>query len=471
MINLDKKSLVAVALTSSALMLSSTSVSALELGFEALANVVHSDNVYGANAGQEEAGQIGFGLIGIYGEQRGRVAQGAFSGEIETQKVLSDDDDKFDALTRFAGAINIGITPKTLSWYVGDILGAVRADDGIQTSEDEDSPRRNVFVTGPSLQYDLGAFSQVNSRLLFVHQSDEDGELASLYNFSAGWETDTARGSTWGLRLSNIYTDQSDNLRTTNVTETDFNRLSASVFWQRTRGRNSLYAGLGATNYKTDDDGVSGLYAAFSIARQLNPQQTISLSLNRDLQDETLSTIESLIDDGTGERPETNGFFDETRLELGYGLQNSQSSIDAGVGVAVSDYQLLADIDSTEFINDDSEDQIQPYAYAVWSRRVNPRLRTELSLNYEQLDYDNRNDESSSILVGALAAYKLSRSFTLELEVSLDQADGLRTRFANNVAVEEDIDITESRASIGLRWAPPSRASKALTVELKSLLE
>ncbi len=457
---------------SCAVVLGPTSALALELGFEAGITFEATDNVENVGSEFEETGQIGFASIGIYGEQRGRIVQGAFTGEIETEKTLSDSDDDFDALTRFIGAVNVGITPQSVSWYFGDILGAVRADDANQSVDVSDLPRRNVFVTGPSVQFNTGSFSSADSRLLYVHQSDEEGELASLINFTASWRTETQRGNTFGVRFGDIYTDNpalTDN--NPGVADAaDFNRLTSSVFWERERGRNSVSASLGATHYATDDDSLTGLNAGVSFTRLLGPQRSFTIALDRDLRDQNLDTIESLIADGSGEEPVANGVFEETRLALSYSLITDRSSIEVGAGLSMADYQALSGINSSVNIND--EDQLQPFVFGVWTRSYNPRLRSELSLNYEQLEYDNLRDESSSITLSAMMSYRLSRSFTAELGYVFDQIDGLRTRGADGISITnpQDIDIVENSARVSLRWAPPSRASKALTIELKSLL-
>jgi hypothetical protein len=199
---------------------------------------------------------------------------------------------------------------------------------------------------------------------------------------------------------------------------------------------------------------------------------TISASLGRDLNDQTLSTIESLIESGNdvvGVRPEAAGFYAETRLDLGYSFQSSLTSVDLGIGLSQLDYQLLAAA-SQAGLNVDSEDQVQFSAYGSLSRRLTSRLRGELNLSYERQDYDNRRDETDSILASAQLMYRLNTSFQLEAGLIHDTAAGVLTRFSSGTGVEEDIDITENRITIGVRWAPPSRASRDLTVELKSLL-
>lgn len=449
-----------------ALLCYSGHATALEIGFESLVSVNASDNVFGANSGEETEGQVGYAQFGVFGEQKGTVLRGAFSGELYSQKQLDDPDDDFNAITQFIGAAEFNITPRSFSWYVGDILGGVRTDDALQPIDDLDNTRRNVFVTGPTFSYDIDSFSRFNARVLYVNQSQDDLELESLYNASAGWEVDTDRGNTWGLLLGNIYTDNPEaNL------EGDFNRFSLSGLWRRDRGRNAYEAQLGATRYDTDEESVDGVNARFLFTRQLGLESNINLSFTRDLRDQTLTAVETLIDTGTGLTADGDGFFDETRIDLTYDFTSADTTFDIGVGAGQSDFRLLAG-NAGFVMAGDLEDRNNFYAYTNYSYRLNPRTRVATSLSFAQQDFINREDNSQSVLGIASVVRRLSRSFELEFGYRVNVSEGVRTRSnATGADTLEDIDVTENRFTVGLRWAPPTRASKDLTIELKSLLQ
>jgi len=464
-----------LAILATFLVLAVNSATALDIGFEGLLSLETSDNVAGANSPDEEDGLIGGAQIGVYGEQRSRLVDAAFSGEIDTRRTDTEDDSDVNTVTRFLGAAEFYLTPRSWRWYVGDILGGVRTDNAIQPIDDNSVDRRNVFVTGPSFEYDVEGVSRTRARLLYVNQTEDNETLETLYNGSFSYERDTTSGSYYGFRLADIFTDLPEEANNTDdqTDEPDFNRLSSSVFWNRLRGFLEVYGEIGVTRYDADDETLDGLNAQLRATRTLGPQTSFSIALTRDLSDQTLSTIESLISSGgdaVGVRPEASGFFAETRLGLEYSFQSSWTSLDLGMGIAELDYKLLS-IDADIAINANSEDQLQGFAYASVSRRISNRLRGEFSVNFERREFDNRRDESDSILATAHLIYRLSRSFELEGGIVHDTATGLRTRFNTGVGLEEDIDVTENRFTIGLRWAPPSRASQDLTVELKSLLQ
>jgi len=440
--------------------------SALEVGFEGLVAASASDNVNGANAGGEIDGTIGIGEFGVFGEQRGTRVRGAFSGEIFTQRILDDDDDEFSGVTQFTGAVEFDITPRSFKWYVGDILGVVRDDNAIQPLDDFDNDRRNVFVTGPSFEFDLDSFSRVNARLLYVDQTQDDTELESLINASASWEFDTDAGNTWGLLFGDVFTQNPED-----DIQGDFNLLTLAGYWRRDRGRNSYEVRLGATRIDTDDEAINGGNARLTLARQLGPQTTFSVSLTRDLRDENLSNIETLIADGTGRAPEADGFFDETRLELSYDFTSSDSTYDLTVGAAQSNFRLLADATGA-LIDSDLEDRNNFFASASYTRSFTPRTRIATSLSFESQDSINLPDNSQSLLGSIQLFHRLSRSFEFQLgyrgtvsesedTINLDALD----------APLEIADITENRVTVGFRWSPPTRASRDLTIELRSLLQ
>lgn len=455
------------------------SASALDVGFEGILSIEASDNVAGANNPDEEGGLIGRAQIGVYGERRSRLVNAAFSGEIDTRRTETNDDSDVNTVSRFLGAAEFNLTPRSWRWYFGDIMGGVRADNAIQPIDDNDNnnvDRRNVFITGPTFEFDVEGVSRTRARLFYVNQTENNENLETLFNGSFSYERDTTSGSFYGFRIGNIFTDLPENDADSidsQVAASDFNRLSSSVLWNRLRGFLELYGELGITRYDDDDESLSGLNAQLRATRTLGPQTSFSIALSRDLNDQTLSTIESLIasgGDAIGVSPDASGFFTETRLGLEYSFQSTLTSVNLGAGVSQLDFILLSS-DSVTLLDVDNEDQIQAFASASVTRQLSNRLRGEFSFNFERREFDILNDESNSVLARIQLNYRLSRSFELEAGLIHDTATGLRTQFNTGVGMEEEIDLTENRVTIGLRWAPPSRASQELTVELKSLLQ
>ena len=180
---------------------------ALDIGFQGELSLEGSDNVDNVNAPNEENGLIQSVVLGVYGEQRGLRVDAAFSGEIDTQRTSDDDDSDITTISRFLGAAEFKITPRSWSWYVGDILGGVRTDNALQTIDDLEIDRRNVFVTGPQFEYEQPGVSRTNSRALYVNQTEDNEALESLFSVDFRHERDITLSSFYGVNLGNIFTD------------------------------------------------------------------------------------------------------------------------------------------------------------------------------------------------------------------------------------------------------------------------
>lgn len=454
-----------------------TQAKALDIGFEGLVTLESSDNVEGANAPNEIDGIVQSAVVGVYGEQRSQRLRAAFSGELDTRKVTSSNDSDINSISRFLGAAEFKLTPRSWTWYVGDILGGVRTDNAIQPIDDAEIERRNVFVTGPTFEYQQPGLSRTFARALYVNQTQNDDALEDLYIANFSHERDLTTGSYYGFRLGNIFTDlpeENDADMEDIQAEQDFNRSTFGVFYNQRIGFLNLFGELGVTRYDADEESLNGLNAEFRATQELGPQTSASVYIQRDLSDQSLNTVESLVQSGdaaVGLAPNAAGFFTETRIGADYSLTSTDTTISLGIGVAELDYQLLSGGAQAAAINVDGEDRQQGFASATWLSRLSVRLRSELSVNYEAQEFNNRIDNSDSVLLRAQLIYEFTRSFEVEFGISHDKASGVQTRFDDGVRREEDIDRTENRLSIGLRWAPPSRASQELTVELKSLLQ
>lgn len=454
-----------------ALLFFSGSVIALDVGFESQLLFSASDNVEGDNKGEEIEGQLGNLQFGVFGEQKGTRLTGGFSGEIYSTRRLDDPDDSFSTVTQFLGAAELQITPRSFSWYVGDILGSVRADQGIQSIDDTEDERRNVFITGPQFIYELDSFSRVKANFYYVNQTQDDTQLDSFFNTNANWSVDTDNGNTWGAALNNVFTDNPDD-----SVEGDFNRFSLAGTWSRSRARNTYNVRLGGTRYDTANESLNGASARFSVERQLSAQSVFGISVSRDLSDESLDLVQSLIDSGTGAEADVDGFFDETRLDVNYALTTAETALDLYAGVGQSDFRLLSD--GTGFVSTAAslEDRTTFSAGSSLSHDFSTRVRTNASLTFSKQEFNNRPDNTQSVLGEAQFLYRLTRSWEAQLGYRVNVAEGQRTRIvvgANNDEVEalEEVDSIENRLTVGLRWAPPSRATKNLTIQLKSLLQ
>lgn len=462
---------------------SCSSVAALEIGFEGLLSYELRQNTDDANLedGPIPDTKLANGSIAIFGEQRSRVLSAGFSGELETERNLDDENDTVNTITRFIGAADLAITPRTLHWYFGDVLASVRNEDTIRIADDFNEDSRNIFITGPTYESVIQGVSATDARLFYVHQSEDDEEFESLYNFSIRHQRDTTVGSFYGIRFNDIFTAVPDDPDFDPAlgaqADQDFNRMALSVFNNRAREYSELYGELGATRYDTDDESITGLSAEVRYTRFLGPRTTFTTGITHSLNDQTLNTIEALLINGgddAGLQPEVDGIFAETRVDARYQLDRPRSEMEFALSFAQLGYEALTG-DAAEFLSVEGEDQYQGTATAFYSKQLNQRWAGSLTAQFEREEYINRADTTDAVLITGEMAYTLTRSLALEMSLTYDAGKGLRTRFAQvGDAIEEneiEIDESETRAIIGIRWAPPTRASRELTVELTSLLE
>lgn len=446
----------------------STPVLALDIGLEASARVEASDNVGGDIIGEEEDGQLGFILLDVYGEQRGRLFQAGFSGELEARQELSDPDNDPTTLNNFFGAANVFLTP-AFSWYFGNVLGTVQTSDELLTFEDADTERRNVFVTGPSFNFDFNSFSSVNAEVLYFNQTQNDVDLAELVTAQFEWRQDTQGGNTFGIEASDIYTNEpDDNDIAIGQLTSDTNRLSASVFWERNRGLLSWFASIGGTNFQTDEDSVNGVNAELRINRRLGPQTDLAFSVATDLTSENISTIDSLIADGAGVIPESAGIFRSHTASLVYSTTTTFNTIELGVRGSASEFELLDDLGGLD--DPTLDDNITISTFGVLSRRLAPRVNLDLGIEFENQRFSNVDDDVDSIRASVLLGYQITQSFSLSAGLRTTRSEGINTRDNISIAADGSFETEENRALVQLTWAPPSRASQEPVIQLKQLL-
>ncbi len=456
-------------------------VQALEMGFEGVLSYELRQNTDDINPDDEIGNadsEFANGLLAVFGEQRGVKLNAGFSAEIETERDLSDDGNAaVNTETRFIGAADYAVTPRTLRWYFGDLLTGVRNDDTVRLADDLDQDSRNIFITGPSYQSVVQGFSTTEARLFFVHQMEDDEEIEALYNFRASYQRDTTVGSFYGVEFNDIFTsvpeDINQDLGFVGEEDGDFNRASITAFTNRASQFSELYGEIGVTQYDTDDESLNGLTAEVRSTRFLGPRTTFTASLSHSLNDQALNTVEALIQGGgddAGLQPEVDGIFEESRLDIAYSFDRPTSEFEFGLGIAQLNYRLLTG-SAGDNIEIDGEDRNLGTVIASYAKTHSARLTGVYTAEYEREEFINRTDESDAFLLTANFNYRLTRSFVLEFSLEFDAAEGLNTRGNADNPVQIEIDETESRAILGVRWAPPTRASRELTVQLNSLLD
>lgn len=441
-------------------------VSAFDIGFKSEFAVDASDNVGAQNAGEEEGGSAAYGEFAVFGIHETNRLDAGFNGEILTVRHFgAEPNEQESTITKFMGAAEYQITPRSLSWYAGNIMGSVRGSDALQPIDEFQDTRRNVFATGPALEYRTSSFSTLKTRFLYVTQYQDGENLPTIYNTQASWNYNAAAGNVWGVRLSDVYTDNP-----VEILESDINRLSLVGTWSRQRGDQQYSAQLGGTRYTTVIDQVLGLNLQVKAARGFGERNTVSIVLGQDLREQSINTVERILSDGSSFTPDGDGFFDQTKLEVILDQNSVGSNINLKVGVSQADYRLLSN-DAELGARGNLLDKVNLNAAARYSKAITERTNLSASVSYQEQEFDNRDDSSSSLLTFVEVSHRLTRSVELNAGYKSRNGSGSRAVFFNGNNIGNELtDKTENRFTIGVRWAPPTRASQALTVQLKSLL-
>ncbi len=470
---MHKKSFLAVATVA----LFSASAYALDIGFESALTVIDTDNYGGLNTGPGNLTVPG-GLttelsLGVFGEHTARNYTGGFDANILLRQRSSDDDVSEDnTITRFLGALDYSITPRGINWYFGDVLGTVLPRGQLQALDidNDDLIRRNVFITGPEFNFELDEASRIRARLLYVNQSDDrDIELDTVYSLSASYESELSSADRWGWLLSDIFTQTPEVSIATQVQESDYNRLSAALFYARARSVNEYYFQAGLTRYSVDDDTVDGAGIQGVFTRALSPQSSVSFSAGQDLSDATLSSIESLSAEGVATVDNVDAVVLETNVSIDYRFDSAFMALDASLGYRDSDYQLLFSEDR-DLTNPDTEDTTGFFGSVALFRRISRSLTGNAELSFIHEEAVNTGLEQDSLLATLSLSYELSTSWSIEGGVSHGLDEGIENTLIGTAFAETPFETEENRVFMTLRWAPPTRATKDSVLELKSLI-
>jgi len=467
-----------IALVSSA---SICNVYALEIGFEGVLSYEMRQNTDDINPDDDALNadtEFGNGLVTVFGEHSSTNFVAGFNAEIETEKNLTDENNAgVITETRFAGAADIAITPRTLRWHFGDLLTGVRNEDTVRLADDLDQDSRNIFITGPSYQSSVEGFSSTEARLLYISQSEDNDEVESLYNFQASYQRNSTENSFYGIQFNDVFTsvpqDEDQFPALPADLNGDYNRASVTIFKNRARPTSQLYGEIGITQYDTDSDSVNGLTAQVRSTRFLGPRTLFTAGISHSLNDQALNTVEALIQgdgDDAGLQPDVDGIFEETRLDVIYSKDTPFAELEFGAAVSQLNYRLLTDATTENFVVE-GEDRNLATINLIFNKTHSARLRGVYTAEYEKEDFTNRDDSTEAYLLGASLFYRLNRSFELLFSLEFDAAEGLTTRGNVDDPIQFQIDETESRAEIGIRWAPPTRASREAIVQLNSLVE
>lgn len=447
---------------------------ALEIGFESslFAEISDTDNRVPEREQSGIDGTLGTFNFALFGQEQSDIADGGFMAELRAERIFENDNDTSndnETFTRFYGGLSVATPLRSLNWYVGDVLAAVLDEDQLQSIDDNRNRQVNVFVTGPEISTQVGVQKTLDTSFYYVNQTDDtDNDLDTLYNLRANFTSLLAGGRSWGVRLSDIYTDKPDSA----LNSEDFNRASGALFIARQRSVTTLDVELGATQYYSNGEGTNGLRFGLDWSRLMSETQTLSLSVSHDLIDQTLGVLQELT---TGEqaRDETDGVAENTAVNLRYESIAGVNSFVIGVGAVNSDFRLAADESGFTSRNTRLRDSVSYALTAGFSRDLTARTSINLDASLQRREFVNRPDEIDSLGVIGAFRFDLNNRWAIELGGGYLEETGVTTTINDvegTVSQPLELDEVDTRVFIGLRWAPPTRASRDAGGVVRSFL-
>lgn len=447
---------------------------ALEVGFESslFAEISDTDNRAPERNGTGLNGTLGTFNFSLFGQEKSNRAEGGFSAEFRGERVLDEESDSGNAnetFTRFYGGLSVATPARFLDWYFGDVLAGVLAEDQLQSLDDNEGRQVNVFITGPEISTQVGVQKTLDMSFYYVNQSDDtENDLDTLYRLNADFTSVLSGGKLWGIRLNDVYTDKPD----TAVNSEDFNRASGAVFVSRQRGVTTLDVELGATQYSSNGEDTDGLRFGLDWGRTLSNTQTLSFSLSHDLIDQTLGILQDLTTDQQA-REETNGVAANTQVDIRYESIVGENSLFLGLGAINSDFQLASDESGFTSRNTRLRDNLSYGLRAGFSRNLSARTSVNLDASLQRQEYLNRPDEIDSLSVTGAFTFAINNRWAVELGAGYLQEEGSTTtinEISGTLTPELALDEIETRVFLGLRWAPPTRASRDAGGVVRSFL-
>jgi len=437
---------------------------ALDVGFESVLLGEYSSNAFlnDSQAGVDGTSTAGKFEFSLFGQQNSELAEGGFLADFNYETVQNETEGSEDiarqneSLARFYGGLSFATPLRSLNWYVGDVLTSLLDENQLQRFTTDSERQINVFVTGPEFKREIGVMKTLDAHLYYAHQSDDtDVEPDRLYNFGTTFTSELDTGRSWGIRLSDIYTQRVSD---------DYNRFSGAVFLRSEQALMTYDGAIGGTQYDSSGEGTTGLRLELGVSRSMSETRTLRLSATHDLIDQTLGAFEDLVA-GSSVREEGKGVSAETGLNFNFESRVADDVFYIDASAINSDFQLVSKAAGFTTRDVSLRDN---RSYSIGTglvRALTPRVSIKGDLGYERLEFVNRAGEIDSYSATIALDFALNNRWSLTLGTRYLEETGLATSIIEGdqgdvVSSPPDVlDSTENRVFFGVRWAPPTRAS------------
>ncbi|MDO6459853.1 outer membrane beta-barrel protein [Granulosicoccaceae sp. 1_MG-2023] len=435
----------AAVLVTAALVLPAQNAAAAGIGYDAEYRADYTDNAYLAEGDETKLDELTHNYrVGLFGNLSSGKVKADFIANLE---YLDYQHDRFDdeALSSFIGVSEFALTSRSLSWVVGDALGYYDPDPGLGFNT-RNMERVNYFMTGPVLQYAVGANHDLNAKLYYTnHDRAGEDEDFDRVNANIGWSMYLNNRESLGMDLDHIlmlYDEAAD--------RGDYTTTDLTFSYSRTGVANNFSISVGATHLETDDSSTdtSGIFEALwehLYTRRFGSGLEASYSLT----DASVLNDTELNATGQFDSSDESGTFYETLLGANLFYRGIRSEVE--VGIEGRELEYVDGPQSTAF---EENDHYTYRAYLDLQRTLGRAATLQSGLEAEQKDYID-SEYTDTLYTATLGLdYALNRS--------LDLTSELEYQFGENDIPDADgtegmRDYDEFQVTIGLHWDPFKR--------------
>ncbi len=422
--------------------LACTSALAATIGYDAEYRADYSDNALQSDSSEKKLEEFTNNYrLSFFGDLSAARARTHFVANLEFVDYRDDTSDD-QALSSFIGSSEIALTSRTLSWVVVDALGYFDTDPGLKFNR-RNQERVNYFLTGPKLQYAVGADTDIGAKLFYTnHNRDGRDEDYNQLNFATFWDQFLNVRDNWGIRLDHtlmLYQEEAE--------RADYTITDLKTYFTRKAPSNVYNLSVGVSYLQTEEEETdsSGNFNA-EWDHLFTRRMGLVLDSGYNLTDESVLNDTRIISSGEFKSNFERGLFYESQVAAKYYYKGVSNDLDFGVRGRALRY-----VDGPQLTQSLQNDHKTYTVFTNFRRFIGRSLELSLGLNAEKKDYKGDQFEETLYTTNAAIAYALTRNLDLNSRVEVLHGSG------NLPSVDGrsgDRDYDEYIFSVGIHWDP-----------------
>lgn len=394
-----------IALLAGLLAAGSGNAALAELTYTVDVGLGHSDNITRVEQDEVSESMATAGLVLDWQERRPRFTADV-SADADYVHYL-DDTYEGEVIGGFDGTLDFKIIPDRLTWVVQDSFGQ-ESNDPFAPVTPETRENVNYFTTGPTLEFLVGrALARI-----FATYSQTDYERSPfdservLGGVSIGRRSPNGNGVALnGVTESVTFKDDGN---------TDYDRASAYLSYDKTGARTELSAEVGYTWLELEDGTeTSDPRFRLEVRREMSASSNLELALGTQLTDSSEALRSDLGGGGSGTPGGGSGVisssapFENRFASLNWQFHRNRTSLALGANWSDDSYDETPELDHNRL---------------AWTasigRQMSNRLSVSLNADLGKEEFEASGQTIDSMEIGASATWQLGPTLGLNLELS-----------------------------------------------------